>query len=392
MSGLLSNRPRQVPRGHLEAAAYWVMRLESPSCGPADRAAFEAWRTESEEHARAFAQTRDALGTLDRHLNDPELTALGERVFEATRMPRQRRLQRAAAGLAAGVAVLLGTALYWQRAPEPVVPAPHALAASTFETAVGERSTVELSDDSTVTLNTDSRISVRFTARSHTRRVTLERGEAHFQVAKDRRPFEVFAGDRRIVALGTAFDVRLLPDQDSVLVTLVEGRVLVDAVGAADTLPGSPPAKSPSHTQLEAGEQLVVKPNEPPTVLAADLERAAGWREGRLLFRDQALPDAVSEINRYSRRKLVVDDDARLDAIRISGVFLAGSTRSFIEAVETIHPVKAHAVAWDRVELFWLDREAASAEPAAGRATAPAPQEARPGGNHRSGRGAGGGP
>ena len=92
---------------------------------------------------------------------------------------------------------------------------------------------------------------------------------------------------------------------------------------------------------------------------------------GKLLFRDQALPDAVSEINRYSRRKLVVDDDARLDAIRISGVFLAGSTRSFIEAVETVHPVKAHPIAWDRIELFWLDREAIYAEPDTGRTAEP---------------------
>ncbi len=352
MSGLRSNRGRQVPRGHLEAAAYWLMRLEGPDCGPTDRAAFEAWRTESEDHATAFAQARDALGTLDRHLTHPELTELGERVFETTRVPRQR----AVAGLAAGVAVLLGAALYWQAAPGPVAPAPHALAASKFETAVGQRSTVELADDSTITLNTDSRISVHFTEASRTRRLTLERGEAHFQVAKDPRPFEVFAGDRRIVALGTAFDVRILPDQDSVLVTLVEGRVRVDAVGLGDTAPGSALATGRSHTQLNAGEQLVVKPDAPPTVTEADLERAAGWREGRLLFRDQALPDAVSEINRYSRRKLVVDDDVRLDAIRISGVFLAGSTRSFIEAVETIHPVKAHSIAWDRIELFWLER------------------------------------
>ena len=371
MSTFRSNYPGQVPRGHVEAAAYWVMRLEGPNCGPADRAAFEAWRTESEDHARAFADARDALGTLDRHLTHPDLTALGERVFEATRAPRRRRLQRATAGIAAGVAVLLGAALYWQDAPEPAAGAPHALAAGTFETAVGERSTVELADDSTITLNTDSRISVHFTEVSHTRRLTLERGEAHFQVAKDPRPFEVLAGDRRIVALGTAFDVRLLPDQDSVLVTLVEGRVRVDTVGPADTAPGSPPAAGRSHTQLEAGEQLVVKPNAPPTVIEADLERAAGWREGRLLFRDQALPDAVSEINRYSRRKLVVDDDARLDAIRISGVFLAGSTRSFIEAVETVHPVKAHPIAWDRIELFWLDREAIYAEPDTGRTAEP---------------------
>jgi len=35
-----------------KTAAYWAMRLSSPECGPADRAAFEVWRSGHQRPAR----------------------------------------------------------------------------------------------------------------------------------------------------------------------------------------------------------------------------------------------------------------------------------------------------------------------------------------------------
>ncbi len=57
-------------------------------------------------------------------------------------------------------------------------------------------------------LNTNSRVEIRFTPEQ--RNVRLLAGQAWFQVAKNpNRPFVVEAGNRRVTALGTAFDVRL---------------------------------------------------------------------------------------------------------------------------------------------------------------------------------------
>ena len=68
------------------------------------------------------------------------------------------------------------------------------LGAPQYETAVGERSTFTLSDGSIVTLNTNSELTVHY---SDTRReARLARGEANFEVAKNRaKPFVVRAGD-----------------------------------------------------------------------------------------------------------------------------------------------------------------------------------------------------
>ena len=345
-----------------ETAAYWVMRLDAPHCTPADRAAFEKWRTARRSHASAYAAARRALGVVDRHLGSGELAALGERVFEETRRSRRAGYRWAGAGLAA--CVLIGIALYRPIAVDPddaVRPDP---GLSMFETAVGERSTVVLPDDSVVTLNTDTLVEVRFVEASETRRVVLQRGQAHFVVARDARPFEVLAAGRRIEALGTAFDVRI-DTELGVLVTLLEGSVAIDEAavhrGVADLRPsqdgGASDLEPMPPTVLRAGEQLIVRPDEPRQVVPADVERIVAWREGRLVFRDDPLREAVREINRYSTRKLFIDDE-RLLGIQIGGVFRAGSTESFVAAVEEFYPVEARRVAVNRIALVWVDEAA----------------------------------
>ena len=190
------------------------------------------------------------------------------------------------------------------------------------------------------------------------------RGQAHFDVRQDSRPFEVLAGDRRVVALGTAFDIRI-DDDHGVLVTLVEGRVSVErgevqGSPAVSSMPeaagGQARVDATGLMVLNAGEQLIARPNAPPQVVVADVARVVGWREGQLVFRDDPLRDVIKEINRYSTSKVTIDPDGRLDAIRISGVFKAGSTESFVAAVEELYPVEARREATDRIALVWVDQ------------------------------------
>src|SRR5262249_55156254 len=128
-----------------------------------------------------------------------------------------------------------------------------------FTTAVGERSTVALSDGSSVVLDTQSRIDVAYSPDQ--RRVRLTSGQAWFQVAHNAGwPFVVEAGDRRITALGTAFDVRLGNRENSVQVTLVEGKVAVEAIQSplARFIRSAPPA-----SVLSPGDSLVVSGAQP---------------------------------------------------------------------------------------------------------------------------------
>jgi transmembrane sensor len=105
-----------------------------------------------------------------------------------------------------------------------------------FSTAVGQQSSIRLSDGTTMLLNAASNATVFYSMRE--REVYLARGEASFTVAHDAdRPFLVRAGRRhRLQATGTRFDVRVV-NPETVELIVAEGQVTVlySAGDAPDT-------------------------------------------------------------------------------------------------------------------------------------------------------------
>jgi transmembrane sensor len=197
-------------------------------------------------------------------------------------------------------------------------------------TQVGERSLLVLADGSKVTLNTAS--AVRADYSGHDRRLTLLRGEAFFDVAKDpNRPFVVTAGSRQVIAVGTAFNVRL---QDrGVRVTLVEGKVRVTRSRPADSGAGVLESPGPA-VILVAGSALVAEANAPDRVERLDADRATSWRNGKLVFDGERLADVVAEMNRYSHKTLEITDPT-LEDRKVSGVFEPTEGHAFAKALET---------------------------------------------------------
>src|SRR5699024_4763926 len=73
-----------------------------------------------------------------------------------------------------------------------------------YSTALGEQRTEKLPDGTRIVLNTQTTLQVRYSPRQ--REVTLQHGEAMFEVAHDaRRPFKVIVGDGSVTDLGTKF-------------------------------------------------------------------------------------------------------------------------------------------------------------------------------------------
>ena len=170
------------------------------------------------------------------------------------------------------------------------------------------------------------------------RRVRLVSGQAWFQVAHNTaRPFVVDAGDRRITALGTAFDVRLGRDERTVQITLAEGRLAVEAIQSrlVRLIRAAPPA-----SVLIPGDSLVVSDAKPVLSREADVAKISSWRQGHLIFEGDTLEKAVEEVNRYSSMQIVVAEPS-LANLPVSGVFQAGHSRSFIETVTGHYPISA---------------------------------------------------
>src|SRR5690606_8124329 len=158
---------------------------------------------------------------------------------------------------------------------------------------------------SRVSLDASSRVTVAYSGDK--RALVLERGRAKFDVAKDPlRPFTVNAGQRTVVATGTAFSVELLRDQMRVL--LYEGHVAV----LADT-PGKEPSpvriggRGGKEAQLNPGQELVANLSTgAASIVAADTAKSLSWEGGRLTFIDEPLARAVERMNRYADTPMVV--------------------------------------------------------------------------------------
>lgn len=326
-------------------AAHWDARLRSPECAEAEHAAFAEWRDADPANRAAFERLQSILHQLREARHRPELRSIRDTALGQVQPRRSWVLGRAAAIVALTCGI--GLAGYWiERLTSGTAffSNGETTGPQTFATAVGERSTVPLDDGSTVSLNTQSRITVDY--HKFQRRVTLLAGQALFEVAKDpRRPFVVYAGNQRITATGTAFDVRL--DADQVRVTLVEGRVAVDA----PTQNLKPRASA--RTELEPGEQLVVSAGAvEPEVRHANVEHVTSWREGRVVFEDAPLSEAVAEINRYSTTQVLLTD-AAMGNLRVNGMFRTGQVSSFVNALQDYFPIEARPADEEKILLEW---------------------------------------
>jgi transmembrane sensor len=309
---------RIAPRRIRVQAALWVTELHGPDRNAALEAKVKQWIAEDPRHAAAFELATDAWqrsGNLPGHL--PLREAVGRKSKEARRVSRP---------VLAGVAVSmvgLVVAIYLARD-------------NTISTGPGEQRTVALNDGTEVSLNANSRVIVQYDER--VRRVALVRGEALFNVVKHQpRPFVVMAGDRKVVAVGTAFVVRReTVSGTGFAVTLIEGRVAVEALSEPDFLPaeGAPDVKL-----LAPGQRMKFARNKQDAVDSPNLDKVTAWQRGQLIFDDISMQEAAAEFNGYGSRRIVIDDPS-VARLRVGGVYRIADPMSFARSMAATYQLR----------------------------------------------------
>ena len=195
-----------------------------------------------------------------------------------------------------------------------------------YETAVGEQSNVVLEDGSVAVLNTNSRLKVNYS--EFHRMLILERGEIHIVVAPNpSRPLTVFAANKMIQAIGTAFSVEIIGNKD-IEVVVTEGKVRLAAHPVLFAESKTPEAivLPPSLPTIEEGEEARLgsgKILEVTKVTDEDIDVRLAWREGDLIFRGESLGKAMAEVSRYTTIEFVFLNE-ELKKERIIGRFKAG--------------------------------------------------------------------
>jgi transmembrane sensor len=305
-----------------QESAAWILRRDRGLTAP-EQDEFSQWLAADSRHGASLARHRQNWERLDLLVQwRPEHAVQPNRDLLAPR-PLLRWSQRhpwlAALPLAAAAAVVVAVFMAHRNPPAGAL-----VAAGPNPVAAIEQHALE--DGSIVELNRGAEVAVLYTPGE--RHVRLERGEAHFTVAKNPdRPFIVSVAGVDVRAVGTQFDVRLDPAAVAVLVT--EGRVRV----------GSIPL-------VRAGEEAVISlqlGSVPPRVIAvstAEMERQLWWRPQMLDFTGAPLSEIVAEFNRHNAAQLVIADPALADT-RISALLRSDNIEGFVRLLERGFGIRA---------------------------------------------------
>ena len=303
-------------------ARAWVRLLASGRVRAEDARKLEQWCKLSEAHAAAFAAAHrlwQQLGPV------AELAASGDTELAAIRReaasrklsgklsnkpsgfiwpfsPRSKKSEtprlsrRAFLGSAVAASAAAGVALVYP--PMSLWPALATWDAD-YRTGVGEQRQLALASDVSVQLNTRSSLAVQ-SQDGVALGVELIDGEIAVDTA---RTFTVKASGGEIKAIASRFEVRHI--DASVCVTCLEGRVEVSLAGNTQS--------------LKPNEQMFYG-NAAPVVRNVDVQAQSDWQHGVLNFRQTALNQVISEINRYRPGRLVLMATA-LEQKPVSGRF-----------------------------------------------------------------------
>jgi transmembrane sensor len=324
-----------------EIAARWLVKRESGVWTPEDEARFNTWLEASTINRIAYirlyaawdkAARLKALGAGIAPGTVPRRGSWGAIGFFKRTAPevrslsialRRMHISRAVAAIFIAFAIgiyALSTGLF---------------AGHRYSTSTGAIDTVALNDGSQIILNTDSQI--RVDLRENERRITLNKGEAFFEVAKDAtRPFVVQIGDRRVIAVGTQFSVRREGDEIQVVVT--EGKVRIEHASMLASLVDH---NEPLREVLVAAGSVAQTTKNQVTVRAkpdVEVEDLLSWRSGYVNFEDVSLADAVAELNRYNTHKIIIENPS-IATIRLSGNFRTNNTEGFLWLLQNRFPI-----------------------------------------------------
>jgi transmembrane sensor len=308
----------------LAEASAWRVRLTEMDAESTE--AFEAWLADDPGNQDAWARVEAPWNRFGENPAAPELIAarrmaLGDAARFGRRKARSSYLPKIAA---AAVLLLVGGGIWaasaWMGASQD------------YRTALGERRVLTLSDGSRVSLDSASELRVRYSKGA--RELSLLSGQARFDVKHDAaRPFSVSARGRKVVALGTAFNVDI-PGSE-MFVTLIEGRVMV--------------VDDQRKIELRPGEQLDVSARA-TKVAHVNIERATAWQNGQLVFDNEPLSSVVARVSRYASEPVVLKDK-KAESLRISGVFNTGDVIGFVDTVTHYLPLKASAGGNGEIDL-----------------------------------------
>ncbi len=191
--------------------------------------------------------------------------------------------------------------------------------------ATGEKETKELvlPDGTRVTLNTNSTLKYPEKFGKTSRNVELV-GEAYFEVAKNpEKPFLISAQNTLTRVVGTAFNLRAIPNEEEVVLTVEEGKVAFS----------SGEDENKKTVNLAAGDRGIMnKVTQSLTESKNEDTNFMAWKTKRLSFKNTPLIKVAEDLSRYYQVKFEIENP-RYDSVEVSIDFDNYTIDQIIEAL-----------------------------------------------------------
>jgi len=327
-------------------AAEWFLKLQGTDLSEADYLEWQAWLAKSDANGQAFTKAENCWHALD-NISDLSLESLEtNQESPASSMARDvsgqnlRAIPRTVhwmAGLAATIVIALTIGLSYQnfKATSP--------GATTYQTARAEHKVIDLDDGSKISLGGRSIVNVNYNKTA--RHITLVRGEAVFDVFKDKtRPFIVKTGNGTVTAIGTKFNIHA--NDNNVIVTVLEGIVEVNPYLAKDSAPDTPLPR------IRAGKAVSYQSDGfISDITETNVDAVVSWEQGLLVRVDTSLASVIEDVNRYSSREIIIGDPA-LNDIRFTGTVLSDGIDNWLRGLSVAYPIKVLDSGHDAILLL----------------------------------------
>ena len=194
-------------------------------------------------------------------------------------------------------------------------------------TSPGEKAVLTLSDGSKVVLNADSKLKYSEQFNGKAREIYLE-GEAYFAIKhENNKPFIVHTGDLTTTDIGTEFDISAYPDNKTIAVSLLEGKVKIssDKNGRVERI-----------AVLNPKERLVYdKRNNAGTFGNFDSLEIVGWKDNIYKFDNVSLDKVLSGLERAYAVKFRLTDRTVL-AQKITVKFEKNSLNTVVDVIKSL--------------------------------------------------------
>lgn len=305
-------------------AAEWFLILLDEDLSEEHYLEWQTWLAKNDANQKAFSKAEECWENLDNVTDLP----LAQEKTTVNRNKHTTSLLRRFAPIAATIFVSLSIGLMTYRN----IPAP--LEITTYQTDLAEHKNIQLDDGSKVTLGAKSIINVQYS--DIQRHVTLVRGEAVFDVAKNKaRPFVVKIGKGTVTAIGTKFNIH--SSRHNVIVTVLEGSVEVNPYLVTGINPDNDDIP---HPIVPAGNAVSYRNNGYISgVVPVNTEAATSWEQGLLVRVDTPLPRVIADVNRYSLREIIIGDPS-LNDIRFTGTVLNDGIDNWLRGLSVAYPIK----------------------------------------------------